>query len=64
MASIGGAQIMGPSEWPLEDSERAVLVKSHGEHPTVWGCWSTATDEANRLMNDIFFLAHGEPLGL
>ena len=63
MASIGGAQIMGPSEWPLEDSERAVLVHSGGKKPTVWGCWSMATEEADVLMGDIFKLSHGLPLG-
>ena len=62
MASIGGAQIKEPSEWPLEDSERAVLVHSGGEQPTVWGCWSMATEEAELLMGDIFELSHGLPL--
>jgi hypothetical protein len=64
MATIGGAQLMGPSEWPLEDSERAVLVHSGGDKPTVWGCWSMAAEEADILMSDIFFFAHGQPPGL
>jgi len=59
MASIGGAKTMGPSDLPLEDSERAVLVDSGGENAVVWGCWSAATEEARRLMGDIFALAHG-----
>lgn len=63
MASIGGARIMESSELPLEHSERAVLVNSGGEEPVVWGCWSTATEEAKRLMDDIFELAHGRSLG-
>jgi hypothetical protein len=62
MKSIGGAEIKEPSEWPLEDSERAVLVHSGGNKPTVWGCWSLAAEEADRLMSDIFQLAHGLPL--
>ena len=62
MASIGGAQMKQPSEWPLEDSERAVLVHSGGKKPTVWGCWSMATAEAELLMGDIFQLSHGLPL--
>ena len=41
---------------------RAVLVHSGGENPTVWGCWSMATEEAERLMGDIFQLSHGLPL--
>jgi hypothetical protein len=62
MASIGGAAMKEPSEWPLEDSERAVLVHSGGDRPTAWGCWSMATEDAERLMVDIFQLAHGLPL--
>ncbi len=62
LASIGGAQLLGPSDFPLEDSERAVLVRSGGEQPSVWGCWSTAKAEADRLMGDIFSLAHWVPL--
>ena len=58
MAWIGGAAIKDPSELPLEDSERAVLVHSGGEQPDVWGCWSMATEEAHGLMSDIFQLAH------
>ena len=40
LASIGGAQLLGPSDFPLEDSERAVLVRSEGEEPqdTLEGC--------------------------
>ena len=63
MASIGGARIMEPPDLPLENSERAVLVNSGGEQPTAWGCWSAATEEADRLMADIFQLAHGSSLG-
>jgi hypothetical protein len=62
MASIGGAHMKEPSEWPLEDSERAVLVHSGGKKPTVSGCWSMATEEAELLMGDIFQLSHGLPL--
>lgn len=46
----------------LEEWERAVLVTSGGERPTVWGCWSMATEDAEGLMTDIFELAHGGPL--
>ncbi len=53
-----------PSDWPLEDPERAVLVHSGGKKPKVWGCWSLATEEAARLMSDIFFFTHGQPPGL
>ena len=66
MASIGGAKVLGPSDFPLEDSERAVLVRSPrgsgGEEPVVWGCWSTAKADAARLSGDIFQLANGVPL--
>lgn len=62
LASIGGAQLLGPSDFPLEDSERAVLVRSGDNEPVVWGCWSTAAAEAHRLMDDIFSLSHGVPL--
>lgn len=62
LASIGGGQVLGPSEFPLEDSERAVLVRSGGEEPAVWGCWSTAEGDAHRLMDDIFSLSHRVPL--
>ena len=62
LASIGGAQLLGPSDFPLEDSERAVLVRSGDEEPVVWGCWSTAKAHADLLMADIFSLAHGVPL--
>ena len=62
MASVGGAQVLGPSDFPLEDSERAVLVRSGGEEPVAWGCWSTAKADADRLMGDIFSLANGVPL--
>jgi hypothetical protein len=62
LASIGGGQVLGPSEFPLEDSERAVLVRSGGEEPAVWGCWSTAEAGAHRLMDDIFSLSHRVPL--
>jgi hypothetical protein len=62
LASIGGAEVMGPPELPLQDSERAVLVKSRDEQPVVWGCWSTGTGEAQRLMDDIFVLANGGSL--
>jgi hypothetical protein len=61
LASIGGAQLLGPSDFPLEDSERAVLVRSGGEQPAVWGCWSTAKADAHQLMDDIFSFAHGVP---
>jgi hypothetical protein len=62
LASIGGAEMLGPSDFPLEDSERAVLVRSGGEQPVVWGCWSMANADANQLMDDIFCLANGVPL--
>jgi hypothetical protein len=62
LASIGGAQLLGPSDFPLEDSERAVLVRSGDEEPVVWGCWSTAKANADLLMADIFSLAHRVPL--
>jgi hypothetical protein len=62
LASIGGAELLGPSDFPLEDSERAVLVRSGGEEPVAWGCWSTEKADADRLMGDIFSLAHGVPL--
>lgn len=55
---------MRPHELPLEDSERAVLVKSNDTQRVVRGCWSTGSEDAQRLMNDIFFFAHGQPLGL
>jgi hypothetical protein len=61
MESIGGADMKGPSDGLL-DSERAVLVHSGGKKPTVWGCWSMATEEAELLMGDIFQLSHGLPL--
>jgi hypothetical protein len=38
------------------------LVKSRDEQPVVWGCWSTGTGEAQRLMDDIFVLANGGSL--
>ena len=57
----GGAQVLQPSDFPLEDSERAVLVRSGGEEPVAWGCWSTAEADASRLMNEIFSLVHGVP---
>lgn len=62
LASIGGAQVLGPSDFPLEDSERAVLVQSGGEEPVAWGCWSTAKADVDRLMADIFILANGVAL--
>lgn len=64
MASIGGAEIKGPRHpyLQLEDGERAVPVTSGGERPTVWGCWSMATEDAKGLMTDIFELSHGGPL--
>jgi hypothetical protein len=62
LASIGGAQVLGPSDFPLEDSERAVLVRSRGEEPVAWGCWSTAKAAVDRLMGDIFSLANGVAL--
>ena len=64
MASIGGAEIKGPPQphLELEDGERAVFVTSGGAHPTIWGCWSMASDDAEALMTDIFELAHGGPL--
>ena len=63
LASIGGTQPVGPPDFPLENSERGFLVHSGGDKPVVWGCWSTATEEARRLMDDIFLLAHGSSLG-
>jgi hypothetical protein len=62
LASLGGAEIMEPSEFPVEASDLAVLVKSPGEPSTVLGCWSAASEEAHRLMSDIFQLSHGLPL--
>jgi hypothetical protein len=62
LASVGGAQVLGPSDFPLEDSEQAVLVWSGGEEPVAWGCWSTAKADADRSMGDIFSPAHGVPL--
>jgi hypothetical protein len=62
LASVGGAQVLGPSDFPLEDSERAVLVWSGGEEPVAWGCWSRAKADADRLVGDIFSPAHGVPL--
>jgi hypothetical protein len=64
MASIGGAEVKGPPHpyLQLQDGERAVLVTSGGEHPTVWGCWSMPSEDAKGLMTDIFELAHGGPL--
>jgi hypothetical protein len=46
----------------LEDGERAVLVTSGGENPTVWGYWSMPSEDSEALMTDIFELAHGGPL--
>lgn len=62
LASIGGAQVLEPSDFPLEDSERATLLRSGGEEPVAWGCWSTAKADADRLMGDIFSLANGVAL--
>ena len=62
LASIGGAQLLEPSDFPLEESERAVLVRSGGDEPVVWGCWSMPEADASSLMGDIFSPAHGVPL--
>ena len=59
IASIGGSRLMGSSEWPIEESEAAVLVHSGGPQGSVWGCWSASRDEASRLMSIIFWFANG-----
>ena len=64
IASIGGSRTMKPSEWPIAETEEAVLVHSGGPEGTVWGCWSTEADEAGRLMGIIFWFANrGGPFG-
>lgn len=60
--AIGGAEKRDPPDGANQDSERAVLVKSGTQKDTALGMWSVSSEQADKLMSDIFNLAHEIPL--
>jgi hypothetical protein len=60
--AIGGAEKRDPPDGANQDSEQAVLVKSGIKKDTALGMWSLPSEQADKLMGDIFNLAHGIPL--